>query len=109
MSARVIARGSGLAADQASAEAASSGQPPSSSGSLAPSHSSLVAPLGPAWPSWSAILAGVAPCTKSTIRFHAAACSSFQIPAQPGVIRPSAVTSVISVSTSPAPPWARAP
>ena len=47
--------------------------------------------------------------TKSTIRFHAATCSSFHMPVQPGLIRPSGETQVISVKTRPAPPSARSP
>ena len=43
------------------------------------------------------------------MRFHATACSSFHNPAQPGVMRPSADTQVISPNTSPAPPSARLP
>src|SRR6516162_7514670 len=46
---------------------------------------------------------------KVTMRSHAAACWSFQRPAQPGVMRPSADTQVISPNTRPAPPRARAP
>ena len=38
---------------------------------------------------------------KSTIRFHAATCSSFHMPVQPGLIRPSGETQVISVNTQP--------
>src|SRR2546427_3070210 len=48
-------------------------------------------------------------CTKSTIRFQADTCSGLYMPVQPGEIRPSGDTSVISVNTSPAPPMALAP
>ena len=86
-----------------------SGQLPSGSGSSMPSHSRRVEPLRPAWASWMPILAGLAPCTKSTMRFHAATCSGVYMPVQPGLMRPSRLTSVISVITSPAPPTARLP
>src|SRR2546430_15824569 len=46
---------------------------------------------------------------KSTMRFQAATCSRLYMPVQPGLIRPSRLTSVISVITSPAPPIARLP
>lgn len=49
------------------------------------------------------------PCTKSVTRFQAAACSSFQSPGHPGVMRASGATAVISVSSRPAPPSARLP
>jgi hypothetical protein len=84
-------------------------QPPSSSGRSMPSHINLVAPLRPAWPSCSAILAAELAWTKSTMRRHAACCSSFHRPAQPGVIRASRETQVISVKISPEPPVAREP
>ena len=38
------------------------------------------------------------------MRFHAASCASFHRPVQPGVMRASAETQVISVNISPAPP-----
>ena len=63
MSARVMARGTWFAGDQGTAEAAMTGQFPSSRGSFAPSHSTLVEALGPACPSWSAIFAVVRVCT----------------------------------------------
>ena len=74
-----------------------SGQLPSSSGTSSPSHITFVEPLRPEWPSWQPILACPWPWTKSTIRFHAAVCSSRYRPPQPGVIRPSGETQVISV------------
>src|SRR5258708_33620906 len=43
------------------------------------------------------------------MRCHAVACSGLYMPAQPGVMRPSRETSVISVMTSAAPPIARLP
>ena len=99
----------GCCGDQGTAEGPITCQLPSSSGSSMPSQPSLVEPLGPEWPSCRQILASVCRCTKSTIRVQAATCSSWYMPAQPGVIRPSGVTQVISVKTSPAPPCARAP
>src|SRR5207253_2690642 len=54
-------------------------------------------------------LAGVWVWMKSTMRFQAATCSGLYMPVQPGLIRPSRLTSVISVITSPAPPIARLP
>ncbi len=74
-----------------------------------PSHISLVEPLGPEWPSCRQIFACDRACTKSTMRFHASTCSGRYIPVQPGEMRPSRVTHVISVNTSPAPPSARVP
>jgi hypothetical protein len=49
------------------------------------------------------------PCRKSTIRVHAACCSSFQSPVSAGLIRPSGTTAVASVNTRPAPPLANEP
>src|SRR3954465_8567009 len=46
---------------------------------------------------------------KRLIRAIGSTCLSAQIPASPGVIRPSAETEVASAITSPAPPAARAP
>ena len=74
-----------------------------------PSHINLVAPLRPAWPSCSAIFAAELAWTKSTMRRHAASCSSFHKPVQPGVMRASLETQVISVKIRPAPPIAREP
>ena len=109
MSARVISRGVWCAASHGIGDGAISGQLPSSSGSLSPSHISFVEPLRPACPSCAPIALRECVCTKSTIRFHAAVCSSRYRPPQPGVIRPSADVQIISVITSPAPPRARAP
>jgi hypothetical protein len=47
--------------------------------------------------------------TKSTMRFHAASWTSVHSPAQPGVMRASGPTQVISVNIRPAPPVARLP
>ncbi len=47
--------------------------------------------------------------TKSTTRFHAAACSGRYMPVQPKLMRASGETQVISVRINPAPPSARAP
>jgi hypothetical protein len=43
------------------------------------------------------------------MRFHGATWASVYIPAQPGLIRPNSLTSVISVNNNPAPPMARLP
>ena len=43
------------------------------------------------------------------MRRHPSTCAGRYIPAQPGEMRPSRLTSVISVITSPAPPIARLP
>jgi len=43
------------------------------------------------------------------MRFQASRCASLQMPVQPGVMRPSALTFVISVMMRPAPPSARLP
>ncbi|MNM96624.1 hypothetical protein D3C81_1091080 [compost metagenome] len=56
-----------------------------------------------------AIIASLLACTKSTIRRHASRWVSFHSPGQPGVIRASGDTQVISATTMPAPPSARAP
>ena len=79
------------------------------SGSSIPSQRRRVEPLRPAWASWRPIFAGECPWTKSTMRFHAVTCSGLYMPAHPGLMRPSRLTSVISVITSPAPPMARLP
>ena len=77
MSARVISRGSWLTPGRyGSGDGAISGQLPSGSGSSSPSHISFVEPLRPEWPSWAPIRASPLACTKSTIRAHAAVCSS---------------------------------
>src|SRR5262245_60069903 len=54
---------------------------------------------------------GTAPCPfmKRLIRASGSRCFSAQIPASPGVIRPSGETAVASAITSPAPPTAREP
>ena len=90
-------------------DGAISGQFPSGNGSSSPSHSTLVEPFLPACESCIPILPSLSRCTNSTIRRHAATWSGRYIPAQPGEIRPSRLTSVISVITSPAPPIARLP
>ena len=74
-----------------------------------PSHISLVAPLRPAWPSWRQNFAAELAWTKSTMRFQAASCASLYSPVQPGVMRASSDTQVISVNIRPAPPIAREP
>ena len=71
-----------------------------------PSHMSFVEPLRPEWPSCIPMRAVVRLWTKSATRLHASRCASFQIPGQPGLIRPSGDTHVISVITRPAPPRA---
>ncbi len=78
-------------------------------GATSPSHISFVEALRPAWPICRQNFAVEFWWTKSTMRFHAASCSSFHRPVQPGLIRASAETLVISVKSSPAPPIARAP
>ncbi len=83
------------------------GQPPCSSGRSMPSHISLVAPLRPAWPSCRQIFAAELAWTKSTMRFQAASCSSFQRPGAAGRDARVGATQVISVKISPAPPMAR--
>ncbi len=62
----------------------------------------------PAWASW---IAGAAPLAlrKSATLPRARACSSFQMPTSPWLIRPSAVTPVASTNTAPAPPRAKRP
>ena len=55
------------------------------------------------------IFAGLCLRTNSTTRRHAATCSGLYMPVQPGLMRPSRLTSVISVMTRPAPPSARLP
>ena len=109
MSARLISRGTWLSGKYGSGEADTTSQPPSASGRSMPSHISLVAPLRPAWPSWRQIFAAEFACTKPTMRVQAASWSSFHKPVQPGVMRASRPTQVISVNRSPAPPIARDP
>ena len=52
-----------------------------------------------------------APCSrqKRAIRARPSTCASCQMPRSTGEMRPSAVTAIASVSTSPAPPTARLP
>ena len=109
MSARVISRGTTLCGKYGSGDAETIGQAPCSSGSSMPSHISLVAPLRPAWPSCRQNFVFDCACTKSTMRFQAASCASLYMPAQPGEMRASSDTSVISVNIRPAPPIAREP
>ena len=109
MSARSIAFGRWLRGDHGTSDAAITGQLPSCSGASISSQPSWVEPFGPEWPSWQQILASVSACTKSTMRFQAASCSGAYMPVQPGVMRPSGLTQVISMKTSPAPPLARSP
>jgi hypothetical protein len=94
----------------ATGEGATAVHPPSEAGIVPCSgaHGRYVEALRPAWASWTPIGAPW-PCTKSTIRRQAAACSSFQMPASCGEIRPSGVTAEASVNTRPNPPVARAP
>ncbi len=56
-----------------------------------------------------AMRASLLACTKSTMRRQASRCSSFHKPGQPGVMRASGEVHVISATTMPAPPSARAP
>ena len=109
MSRRSISRGTWLCGKYGSGEAEMSGQFPSGSGSSIPSHIRRVEPLRPAWASWRAMRAPVRPCTNSTMRFQASTCSGLYIPVQPGLIRPSRLTSVISATMRAAPPAARLP
>ena len=109
MSARVISRGTWLCGKYGSGDADTSGQFPSGSGSSIPSHMRRVEPLRPAWASWRAIRAPVCRWTNSTMRRQASTCSGLYIPVQPGLIRPSRLTSVISATTRDAPPAARLP
>ena len=109
MSSRVISRGTWLWGEYGIGDAERSGQFPCRSGSSIPSHMRRVEPLRPACASWSAILAPVCRWTKSTIRRQASTCSGLYIPVQPGLMRPSRLTSVISAMISPAPPAARLP
>ena len=74
-----------------------------------PSHISRVEPLRPAWPSCRQNLVPELAWTKSTMRFQAASWASSYMPVQPGVMRASFDTSVISVNIRPAPPMAREP
>ena len=110
MSARVISRGVALMPSRyGSGEGASVSQLPAASGWSSRSQPSWVEPLRPEWPSCRQSFARLLAWTKSTIRRQASRCASFQRPVQPGEMRPSGETQVISVNTSPAPPVARAP
>ncbi len=110
MSARVIARDQSLTPSRyCCGDAESSGQLPLSSGWSSPSHGTRVEPLAPAWPSCMAIFASLCAWTKSTMRFQASRCSAFHRPGQPSVMRASGEGHVISATTMPAPPMARAP
>ena len=111
MSARSIARGVGQSARKGSAEGARVCQAPSSalSGTSSPSQGCRTSPCGRRAP---------AGCRSSPPNCRARSRRSASrrrrararyMPAQPGVMRPSALTSVISVMTSPAPPTARLP
>ncbi len=84
-------------------------QLPSGRGSSRPSHISLVEPLRPEWPSCRPIFAVDRRWTKRVIAAHWSRCPSVHSPGQPGVIRPSGDTQVISVITRPAPPRALDP
>ena len=55
MSSRVIATGTWLRGEYATADGASNGQFPSGSGSSIPSHINLVDPFRPECPSWAPI------------------------------------------------------
>ncbi len=65
-------------------------------------------PLRPAWASW---MPARTPWEwrKLTIRLSPGMCSSFQMPRSPGEMRPSGTTAAASMTTRPAPPWARLP
>ena len=73
------------------------------------SQARRVEPLRPAWPICSETLVSPLAWMKSTMRCQAPACASFQMPVQPGVMRASAATQVISVTSSAAPPMPRLP
>ena len=110
MSARVISRGGALMPSRyGSGEGASVSQLPDGSGRSSSSQPSWVEPLRPECPSCMQSFVRLCACTNSTMRCHASRCASFQIPVQPGEMRPSGDTQVISVKTSPAPPVAREP
>ncbi len=110
MSARFIARDQSLTPSRyCCGDAEISGQLPSASGWSSPSHGTRVDPFAPAWPSCIAIFASVLACTKSTMRFQASRCAVFHRPGHAGVMRASGDGHVISATTMPAPPIARAP
>ena len=85
------------------------GQLPSTSGWSMPSQARRVEALAPAWPICIANLASVLAWIQSAMRFQACLCSGAYMPGQPGVMRPWALTQVISANTMAAPPMARAP
>jgi len=64
--------------------------------------------LRPAWASW---IPGTAPrpAMKRVMRSRGSICPSSHRPRSWGLMRPSGSTAEASVSTSPAPPWARPP
>ena len=111
MSARSIARGACQPASNGDGRGrrASARRCPSAAAAVVALPGRATEPLRPACASCMPILAPVCACTKSTMRCQASACASFQIPVQPCVMRPSALTSVVSVITRPAPPTARLP
>ena len=106
---RSSASGTWFSAVHGTLDGATTCQLPFSSGLSIPSHATRVEPLEPLWPSCMQMRAPGWVWTKSVMRFHASTCSSFHMPVQPGVMRPSGDTQVISVTISPAPPSARAP
>ena len=80
------------------------GQLSAGSGSSLPSHSRRVEPLRPACASCMPILAGCRRARSRRCASRPPTCSGLYMPAQPGVMRASRLTSVISAITSPAPP-----
>ena len=100
MSARVISRGTCMPSRVRDRRGGrSTAQSPSASGSSVPSHMqprrALAARSGRAAGRSSRASSW---CTKSTMRRHAATCSSLYIPVQPSVMRASGETQVISVT-----------
>jgi hypothetical protein len=84
-------------------------QPPAATASRAPPRQGTSLPAF--LPAWASCMPGTAPfrSMKAAIGAQASACSSFQMPASDGEIRPSRVTAEASVNTSAAPPTARLP
>ncbi len=109
MSSRVMAAGAGQLSMKGIAEGPIVGQAWAAGRGASPSQGSDTEALRPACASCRPIFVAEWACTKSTMRRHASRCSSFHMPAQPGVIRPSGVTAVASAITRPAPPTARLP